>query len=89
VKRLSCHKTTDDDLEMKVLSLTDVFGSEQGYIYNKKTMLFSSVPAKFCPEMKPLTSDRRYDNVLVGQGYCTPHGAVTDEHSNGGIIPAG
>jgi hypothetical protein len=26
---------------------------------------------------------------MVGQGYCTPHGAVTDEHSIGGMILTG
>jgi hypothetical protein len=31
-------------------------------------------------EMKPLTLDREYDNVLLGQGYRTPHGAVIDEY---------
>jgi hypothetical protein len=29
-------------------------------------------------EMKPLTLDRTYDNVLLCQGYRTPHAAVTD-----------
>jgi hypothetical protein len=24
--------------------------------------------------------DRGYDNVLLGQGYCTPHGVVVDEY---------
>jgi hypothetical protein len=31
-------------------------------------------------EMKPLTYDRGYDNVLLGQGYRTPRGAVIDEY---------
>jgi hypothetical protein len=31
-------------------------------------------------EMKPLTHDRRYDNMLLGQGYRTPHGAMIDEY---------
>jgi hypothetical protein len=30
--------------------------------------------------MKPLTYDRGYDNVLLGQGYRTPRGAVMDEY---------
>jgi hypothetical protein len=30
--------------------------------------------------MKPLTLDRGYDNVLLGQGYRTPRGAVIDEY---------
>jgi hypothetical protein len=30
--------------------------------------------------MKPLTYDRGYDNVLLGQGYRTPRGAVIDEY---------
>jgi hypothetical protein len=30
-------------------------------------------------EMKPLTYDRGYDNVLLGQHYRTPRGAVIDE----------
>jgi hypothetical protein len=28
------------------------------------------------PEMKPLTQDRGDDNVMLGQSYRTPHGAV-------------
>jgi hypothetical protein len=28
--------------------------------------------------MKPPTYDRGYDNVLLGQSYGTPHGAVMD-----------
>jgi hypothetical protein len=31
-------------------------------------------------EMKPLTEDRGCDNVLLGQGYRTPRGAVIDEY---------
>jgi hypothetical protein len=31
-------------------------------------------------ERKLLTEDRGCDNVLLGLGYRTPHGAVTDEH---------
>jgi hypothetical protein len=30
--------------------------------------------------MKPLTEDRGYDNVLLGQGYRTPREAVIDEY---------
>jgi hypothetical protein len=30
--------------------------------------------------MKPLTYDRGYDNVLFGQVYRTPRGAVIDEY---------
>jgi hypothetical protein len=30
--------------------------------------------------MKPLTEDRGYDNVLLGQDYRTPRGAVIDEY---------
>jgi hypothetical protein len=30
--------------------------------------------------MKRLTYDRGYDNVLLGQGYRTPRGAVIDEN---------
>jgi hypothetical protein len=29
---------------------------------------------------KPLTEDRGYDNMLLGQGYHTPRGAVIDEY---------
>jgi hypothetical protein len=29
-------------------------------------------------KMKPLTCDRGYDDVLLGQGYCTPHRVVID-----------
>jgi hypothetical protein len=31
-------------------------------------------------EMKSLTYDRGYDNVLLGQVYRTPRGAVVDEY---------
>jgi hypothetical protein len=39
-------------------------------------------------EVKPLTEDRGYDSVLLGQSNRTPHGAVIDEYgwSNGGMI---
>jgi hypothetical protein len=30
--------------------------------------------------MKPLTLNQQYDNVLLGQGYRTPRGAVIDEY---------
>jgi hypothetical protein len=30
--------------------------------------------------MKPLTLDKGYENVLLGQGYRIPHGAVIDEY---------
>jgi hypothetical protein len=32
------------------------------------------------PEMKLLIYDQGYDNVLLGQGYRTPRGAVRDEY---------
>jgi hypothetical protein len=31
-------------------------------------------------EMKPLTEDRGYNNMLLGQGYRTRHGAVINEY---------
>jgi hypothetical protein len=31
-----------------------------------------------CRDMKTLSWDRGYDNVLLGQDYRTPHGAVAD-----------
>jgi hypothetical protein len=40
-------------------------------------------------EMKPLTYDRRYHNVLLGQGYRTARGAVTWVRSNVGMILTG
>jgi hypothetical protein len=37
--------------------------------------------------MKPLTEDQVYDNMLLGQGYHTPHGAVIDRYwGNGGMM---
>jgi hypothetical protein len=30
--------------------------------------------------MKPLTQDREYDNMLLGQGYHTPHGVVIGDN---------
>jgi hypothetical protein len=32
------------------------------------------------PNDKPLTQDRRYDNVLLGQAYRSHYGEVMDEH---------
>jgi hypothetical protein len=48
----------------------------------KKNKLLSSETSKVRgSEMKPLTQDRVYDNVLLGQGYLTPHG---DEYGSMG-----
>jgi hypothetical protein len=41
---------------------------------------FTPRPAKCWSEMKPLTYDLGYDNVLLGQGYRILHAAVIDEY---------
>jgi hypothetical protein len=63
------------------------------YSHLKTTIVFlesteNSACRNFAPrqvkcrsEMKPLTSYRGYDNVLLGQGYRTPRGAVIDEYA--------
>jgi hypothetical protein len=38
------------------------------------------------PNVKPLTQDRRYDNVLLGQAYRSPYGEVIDEQWNDGMM---
>jgi hypothetical protein len=47
------------------------YKDEQNYLYSDISL---------GSEMKPLTHYLGFENVLLGQGYRTPHGAVTDEY---------
>jgi hypothetical protein len=57
------------------------------YIYTSlRINAFAPRPVKCRSEMKPLTCYGGCDNVLLGQGYRTPRGAVTGAYGGGDVV---
>jgi hypothetical protein len=54
--------------------------SGRGVFYDTILNFLYSETSQVPVRNKPLTLYRAYDNVLLGQGYHIPHGAVIDEY---------